>query len=398
MKKIGLYLSSNELSGGSFQYNINFINIINKLFKKNYKITYIYTDKVWNNYIPKSDKKIFLPGSIYKKIFQNLIKIKLIKKIIYFIIIFFEKLLKINILKIKRKNNALDNLKLDVIIFPSQDFISYQIKTKSIVTIHDLMHRYSDFDEYSIKEKEIRDIHYKAICNRARVILVDSNMGKNHVLESYKCKENKLIVFPFKPPAYLYEKKKINVIKKYNLPKNYLFYPANFWEHKNHINLLYALKILIQKGYDFNLVFSGQIKNNYLNVVKLIHTIGLKKNVTFLGYTPSVEMYSLYKNSFATIFASFIGPTNIPPLEAIYCNSPLVCSSAYAMKEQVGDAGLFFDPNNAFEIANHIISLKKNKNLKKQLIKNSRKKLKDLNLDHSVIILKKILKSKLLNI
>ena len=201
MKKIGLYLSSNELSGGSFQYNINFINILNKLSKKNYKITYIYTDKVWINYIPKSDKKIFLPGSIYKKIFQNLIRIKLIKQVIYFVIIFFEKLLKINILKIKRKNNALDNLKLDVIIFPSQDFISYQIKTKSIVTIHDLMHRYSDFDEYSIKEKEIRDIHYKAICNRARVILVDSNMGKNHVLESYKCKENKLIVFPFKPPA-----------------------------------------------------------------------------------------------------------------------------------------------------------------------------------------------------
>ena len=398
MKKIGLYLSSNELSGGSFQYNINFISITSKLCKKNYDITYIYTDKVWNNYIPKSEKKIFLPGGLYKNIFKNLLRVKLIKQIIYLFIILFKRLFQINILKIKRKNNALDNLKLDVIIFPSQDFISYQIKTKSIVAIHDLMHRYNDFDEYSAKEKEMRDIHYQAICLNTKVILVDSNMGKKHVLESYSCKKNKLIVFPFAPPTYLFEKQKINVIKKYNLPKDYLFYPANFWEHKNHINLLYAMKILIQKGYDFNLVLSGQIKNNYSNIVTLINLIGLKKNVTFIGYTPSNEMYSLYKNSFATIFASFIGPTNIPPLEAIYCNSPLICSSAYAMKEQVGDAGLFFDPNNSYEIANQIISLKEKKNLRKQLIKNSRKKLKDLNLDNSTIILKRILKSKLLNI
>ncbi len=398
MKKIGLYLSSNELSGGSFQYNHNFINITEKLGRKDYEITYIYNDEVWNKHIPKSSKKIFLPGSIYKKIFQNLVNIRIIKKLIYSTIIFLEKKLKINVLRIKRKNNALDNLNLDVIIFPSQDFISYQIKTKSIVAVHDLMHRYSNFDEYSDKEKAMRDIHYKAICMKTNVILVDSNMGKEHVIESYKCKKKKIVVFPFTPPTYLFEKKKIDVIKKYNLPKNYLFYPANFWEHKNHFNLLYALKILIQKGYDFNLVLSGQIKNNYSNIIKLIKKIGLKKNVILLGYIPSDEMYSLYKNSFATIFASFIGPTNIPPLEAIYCNSPLICSSAYAMKEQVGDAGLFFNPNNSYEIANQLIYLKNNKNLRNQLIKNSKKRLKTLNLDNSVIILKKILKSQLLNI
>lgn len=398
MKKIGLYLSSNELSGGSYQYNINFIHLVKKLNKKKYEITYIYTDKIWEQHLPRYSKKIFLPGSFLKTIFKNLVNVRFIKQSIYYSIIFLERIFKINLLKIRRKNNALDNLNLNVIIFPSQDFISYQIKTKSIVAIHDLMHRYSDFEEYSEKEKIMRDLHYQAICQKSNIILVDSNMGKDQVLESYKCKKEKLFVFPFTPPSYLFEKKKINVVKKYNLPKNYLFYPANFWEHKNHINLLYAIKILIQKGYDFRLVLSGQIKNNYFNTIKLIKKIGLEKHVFIIGYIPSNEMYSLYKNSLATIFASFIGPTNIPPLEAIYCNSPLLCSSAYAMKEQVGDAGLFFDPNNSYEIALKMIEIKNNKALRNKLTMNSKKRLKELNLDNSTIILKKILNSKLLGI
>lgn len=45
MKKIGIYLASNQLSGGIFQYNINFINALNDL-RKYFEIYYVYTYKV----------------------------------------------------------------------------------------------------------------------------------------------------------------------------------------------------------------------------------------------------------------------------------------------------------------------------------------------------------------
>ncbi len=53
----------------------------------------------------------------------------------------------------------------------------------------------------------------------------------------------------------------------------------------------------------------------------------------------------------ATVFVSLIGPTNIPPLEAMLLGSPLIVSNIYAMPEQVGDAALLVDPRNPDDIA-----------------------------------------------
>ena len=51
-------------------------------------------------------------------------------------------------------------------------------------------------------------------------------------------------------------------------------------------------------------------------------------------------MYSFYKNASLTSFVSYCGPTNIPPLEAMYTGCPLVCSNVYGMKDQIKNGGL----------------------------------------------------------
>jgi glycosyltransferase involved in cell wall biosynthesis len=60
---------------------------------------------------------------------------------------------------------------------------------------------------------------------------------------------------------------------------------------------------------------------------------------------------------------TFFGPTNIPPLEAFATECPVAISNAYAMPEQVGDAGLFFDPNSTEQIADAIYKLWTDDNL-----------------------------------
>jgi glycosyltransferase involved in cell wall biosynthesis len=98
-----------------------------------------------------------------------------------------------------------------------------------------------------------------------------------------------------------------------------------------------------------------------------IHQLGMAKSVHHLGYISNSEMVAAYKRCTAVVFASIAGPTNIPPIEAIYLEVPLVCSNAYAMADQVGDAGLLFDPYNPRDMADKIQLAWENQGVREQL-------------------------------
>ncbi len=265
----------------------------------------------------------------------------------------------------------------DLIIFPSQERASFQTVKKALSTIHDLMHRYeSHFKEYQNGMYIMRENHYQMISKYSEAILVDSEIGKQHVLESYGVIDEKVFVLPFVPPLYLKDAVAVDVLKKYKLPRKYFFYPAQFWEHKNHVNLLEAMKIL-RDDYkeEINMVFVGSKKNNYNNVLERIKQLELSANIYILGYVSNNDMASLYKNAIATTFVSLIGPTNIPPIEAMALGCPLICSNAYAMPEQAGEAAFFVDPNNPHDIAEKIKELILNNELVQQKVAMGYKKI-----------------------
>jgi glycosyltransferase involved in cell wall biosynthesis len=345
MKYIGIYLASEPYGGGTYQYNLSILHALESLDDSQYVITAFYHDIEWEKIIPIKFEKIQanrpivlrILGRVYKMIDRSAEGWRRFAYIFNPII------------------NKINNSKCDVVIYPSQDAVSYQTKKKSLSTIHDLMHRYeSHFEEYQNGEYDRREKHYSMMCKCADGVLVDSEIGRQHVVESYNTDSFKVFVLPFVPPLYLLNAKEVDVKTKYNLPDDYIFYPAQFWEHKNHINLLKAIKILKEKNIEVNLVLVGSKKNNYEEVMKKIDELGLRDNVFVLGYVSNDDMASLYKNALATTFTSLIGPTNIPPMEALTLGCPLICSNAYGMPEQVGDAALLVDPKSPKDIAEKI--------------------------------------------
>jgi glycosyltransferase involved in cell wall biosynthesis len=259
-------------------------------------------------------------------------------------------------------------------IFPKQDYISYFTKKKSIITVHDLMHRYeSKYKEYQDGEYQKREVHYTLISKKASAILVDSSIGKIHFNESYKVNDTIIHILPFVPPFYLLDSNLVDIRLKYNLPDKFIFYPAQFWEHKNHIRLLNAIKILKDNGLLVNLVLVGSKKNNYYNVLNKINELDLKDNVFILGYVPNDDIFSLYKNALAMTFVSVAGPTNIPPIESMLLGCPLICSNVYAMPEQVGNAALLINPYDVQDIAEKIKTIYIDHKLRNELIENGLK-------------------------
>ena len=75
--------------------------------------------------------------------------------------------------------------------------------------------------------------------------------------------------------------------------------------------------------------------------------LGVADRVRYLGFVTQEELAALYRGAVALTFASFFGPNNFPPLEAMGLGCPVLCAEAAGMREQLGDAALYFAPTDA---------------------------------------------------
>lgn len=256
---------------------------------------------------------------------------------------------------------TLVGLECDAWIFPAQDLWGIWTPVVAINTVHDLMHRYEPgFPEVGRADiRWRRERLHRAICRYSRVILVDSDLGGTHVTESYAPAEASIRVLPYAvPPAIAAAGDTAPPHPaRYRLPGKYLFYPAQFWKHKNHENLLRAVAMLRPALPDIALVLVGAPKNAAADVIALIGELGLDDCIRRLGYVPEQDMPALYRHARAMVMPSFFGPTNIPALEAMALGCPVAVSGIYAVPEQLGDAALYFDPSSVDSIAAAIRAL-----------------------------------------
>ncbi|MBD2775932.1 glycosyltransferase family 4 protein [Iningainema tapete] len=243
-----------------------------------------------------------------------------------------------------------------------------------ITVVWDLQHRLQPyFPEVSTAgEWENREQSYTMMLKRASFIITGTQTGKEEIERFYQVPSARIKVLPLPTPQFAFNSAQCDekrVLEKYSLPENYLFYPAQFWSHKNHIGLLLASKWLRDKyNLVFPVVFSGSDKGNQIYIKQRVAELDLTEQVYFLGFVPQEDLIPLYRNAFALVFLSFFGPDNLPPLEAFAIGCPVVASNVSGAQEQLGDAALLVDPKNTEQIALAIKSLWDDKTLRQNLI------------------------------
>jgi glycosyltransferase involved in cell wall biosynthesis len=256
---------------------------------------------------------------------------------------------------------ALNSLGANLAIYTEYEHFSYELATSSLIPIHDLMHRYeSRFSENLAFEGA--DEFFAKICNGARGVLVDSEVGREQLIESYGPFSAEVFVLPYIPADYVYDESILDPDPEIDatmaaLPEKLLFYPAQFWEHKNHNRLIDAVMQLAEKYPDIHLVLAGSKKNFYDAVIAHIDELGAGDRVTLLGYVSDAAKLELYRRARALVMPSFYGPTNIPQLEAFVLGCPVATSRIYGIPAQVGDAALLFDPSSVDEIRDAVEQL-----------------------------------------
>lgn len=269
-------------------------------------------------------------------------------------------------------NRWFNNCGVDLMIYPAPTSLSFEAGVPYIMAIHDLQHRLQpEFPEVSANgEWERREYYFRNGTRYATLLLADSEVGKEDILNCYGpygVTLDQVKILPFLPASYLAtevsQSERQRVRTFYRLPERYLFYPAQFWPHKNHTRIVQALGLLKQdRGLKIPVVFcgssTGEIRERtFSEVMSMSSQLGLEKEIHYLGYVPDEDMSGIYAEAVALAMPTFFGPTNIPILEAWAFGCPVLTSDIRGIREQVQDAAILVDPRSVEAIADGIYRL-----------------------------------------
>ena len=239
--------------------------------------------------------------------------------------------------------------------------------------IHDLQHRdYPWF--FSPYEIDQRDSFLGEVCRRANAIICISEYTRQAVIRHLKIRPEKTHVVHNCIQARLINLDPTKVSRDLTIlgidRRPYMFYPANFWPHKNHRMLLTAYGMFLSRNPDqkIDLVFTGASDDSQEELKDVVSRMGLVKHVHFLGFLPDDQLAAVWQGCEFLIFPSLYEGFGIPVLEAISFGKPVLCSNATSLPEVAGDAALYFDPRRPGDMVQCLEGIVSNPSLATELI------------------------------
>jgi glycosyltransferase involved in cell wall biosynthesis len=256
---------------------------------------------------------------------------------------------------------------IDLVYFLSPSWLALLLsRLNYVITIWDQCHRdHPEFPEVRLnKEFEKREYFYRNALFKAVAVIADSEHGRADLVRRYGCDASRVYAAPFLPPDRIDGLAETDVIGKYSIGNKFIFYPAQFWSHKNHIYILDGLKILREKyGFGLDVVFSGSDKGNLNHVLRYARSLGLQGSVHCVGFVPHCVLISLYRKAVALVMPTYFGPTNIPPLEAFSLGCPVCYPDLPGLRDQVADAAFLMDLADPASLATHLVTILNDKDL-----------------------------------
>jgi glycosyltransferase involved in cell wall biosynthesis len=124
----------------------------------------------------------------------------------------------------------------------------------------------------------------------------------------------------------------------------------------------------VRKTLDVHLVVAGGMRWKYQNDLNVLEKLDLQECVHFAGYVPQQELVAFYSLADATVFPSHYESFGLPNIEANACGCPLVTSRTGGSPEAAGNAAIYVDPMDVADIANAIVRVLTDDDLRLTLI------------------------------
>lgn len=222
----------------------------------------------------------------------------------------------------------------------------------TVMTVHDLIFRHLP-EHHKALNRWYLNWTMPLYCRRADHIIAVSEATRRDLIVAYDLPPEKITVIHeaaaphFRPQP---EEMQAHVRRTYGLPERYLLYVGTVEPRKNLERLLRAWTPLYQSGECPPLVIVG--KRGWLaeSFFAALETCPAREGVKLTGYIADEDLPAVYSAATAFVFPSLYEGFGLPPLEAMACGTPVVCSNVSSMPEVVGDAALLVDPEDELDI------------------------------------------------
>lgn len=277
----------------------------------------------------------------------------------------------------------LNQYKLDLMHFPHFN-VPIFYKGKFVVTIHDLIHQHFKMERatthgplvYKVKQFAYKQVFSHAVKKSQKVITV-SDYVKKQLQDEWGVKPNKIVVTKEAAEETILNLYKrmtaegVNqVLKKFQIEKPYIFYVGNAHPHKNVEGLINAFLDLRKNYQQLTLVLSGNDHYFWQRIQKEYRD----SNIIYTGFVTDIELVGLYKGAEVYVVPSFEEGFGIPLLEAFTCGVPVVSSKLGSLTEVGGDAALYFDPHNTSDMADKIMAVLNDEQIRRDLVEKGQKR------------------------
>jgi len=227
---------------------------------------------------------------------------------------------------------------------------NYGAKSKTVITVHDMIHEkywdtFSSAKEYSIK-------------NSDHIICISNNTKKD-LLDVFDVDEDKISVI------YHGIRQDYQTSSTYGAGFKYILFVGHRDAYKNFSSLLEAYASSSQLKSSVKIIaFGKKFKSHEL---KYISKLGISGNV--LNMTGNDDLLvGLYKGAEMLVYPSKYEGFGLPPLEAMSNGCPVVCSNSSSIPEVVGNAAFLVDPDNTDEIRSAMEQVVESTSVRQDLI------------------------------
>lgn len=191
--------------------------------------------------------------------------------------------------------------------------------------------------------------------------IVHSEFTKKDLIESWQIDEARIKVVylgsfikPMEPRVNFSGKK--------------ILYVGTIEPRKGVDRLLNAFEIVHKEIPDAELIICGKVGWKVKELIERLNKlVAENKNIKYLGYVSDVELVNLFREVDVCVYPSIYEGFGLPPLEAMAAGCPVIVSNNSSLPEVVGDAGLTVNPYDIKEIANAIVRVLKDIELKKKM-------------------------------
>lgn len=262
-------------------------------------------------------------------------------------------------------------------LFHSPDFTLPPVwRARTLVTVHDLSFlRVPDcFPDGLLRYLETA---VPRAVRRADHVIADSHCTRRDLMELLDTPAAKITVIRcgveprFRPMTTETDHERLAAVhRKYDLPERFILSVGTVQPRKNLGRLIEAFLMFHARcpAHNWGLVIAGGKGWLYEGIFERVRALGLEGRVHFLGFVDDADLPALYNLATLFAFPSLYEGFGLPPLEAMACGVPVVCSDTSSLPEVVGDAALTVDPLDVAGLAEAMCRVMEDERLRRALV------------------------------